>query len=148
MELQYRENSLSAEDFIRLRVEVGRVCIPLPQAEAALRSGLYNVTAFYGEKAVGMGRLVGDGAMYWYIQDMAVLPEFQRQGIGKHIVEMLLFHAYEHTPSGCFSTVGLMAAKGKEGFYEKLGFKGRPDNGCGAGMMCYVEKPQAEGEQA
>ena len=61
---------------------------------------------------------------------------------------LLPLHAYEHTPSGCFSTVGLMAAKGKEGFYEKLGFKGRPDNGCGAGMMCYVEKPQAEGEQA
>lgn len=62
---------------------VGRVAIPLPQAEAALRTGLFRVTAFCEGKAVGMGRLVGDGSMYWYIQDMAVLPEYQGRGIEK-----------------------------------------------------------------
>lgn len=80
MEIEYRENCLSPEDFIRLRIAVGRVATPLPQAEAALRAGLYNVTAFCVGKAIGMGRLVGDGAMYWYIQDMAVLPEYQGEG--------------------------------------------------------------------
>ena len=83
MKIQYRENCLSPEDFIRLRIAVGRVAIPLPQAEAALRTGLFSVTAFCEGKAVGMGRFVGDGAMYWYIQDMAVLPEYQGRGIGK-----------------------------------------------------------------
>ena len=83
MEIQYRENCLSPQDFIRLRIAVGRVAIPLPQAEAALRTGLFRVTAFCEGKAVGMGRLVGDGAMYWYIQDMAVLPEYQGRGIEK-----------------------------------------------------------------
>lgn len=83
MKIQYRENCLSPEDFIRLRIAVGRVAIPLPQAEAALRTGLFSVTAFCEGKAVGMGRFVGDGAMYWYIQDMAVLPEYQGRGIEK-----------------------------------------------------------------
>ena len=83
MEIQYRENCLSPQDFIRLRIAVGRVAIPLPQAEAALRTGLFSVTAFCEGKAVGMGRLVGDGSMYWYIQDMAVLPEYQGRGIEK-----------------------------------------------------------------
>ena len=41
MDIEYRENCLSPEDFIRLRIAVGRVSIPLPQAEAALRAGLY-----------------------------------------------------------------------------------------------------------
>ena len=62
---------------------VGRVAILLPQAEAALRTGLFRVTAFCEGKAVEMGRLVGDGSMYWYIQDMAVLPEYQGRGIEK-----------------------------------------------------------------
>ena len=62
---------------------VGRVAIPLPQAEAALRTGLFRVTAFCEGKAVGMGRLVRDGAMYWYIQGMAVLSEYQGRGIEK-----------------------------------------------------------------
>ena len=83
MEIQYRENCLSPEDFIRLRIAVGRVAIPLPQAEAALRTGLFRVTAFCEGKAVGMGRLVRDGAMYWYIQGMAVLSEYQGRGIEK-----------------------------------------------------------------
>ena len=100
MEIEYRENCLSPEDFIRLRIAVGRVATPLPQAEAALRAGLYNVTAFCEGKAVGMGRLVGDGAMYWYIQDMAVLPEYQGKGIGKSIVKRLLQHIYLHTSAG------------------------------------------------
>ena len=83
MEIQYRENCLSPQDFIRLRIAVGRVAIPLPQAEAALRTELFRVTAFCEGKAVGMGRLVGDGAMYWYIQGMAVLSEYQGRGIEK-----------------------------------------------------------------
>ena len=39
MDIEYRENCLSPEDFIRLRIAVGRVATPLPQAEAALREG-------------------------------------------------------------------------------------------------------------
>ena len=73
MNIQYKENVLTPEDFIRLRIAVGRTATPQMQAEAALRTGLYNITAFCEGTAVAMGRLVGDGAMYWYIQDMAVL---------------------------------------------------------------------------
>lgn len=144
MGIQYRENCLSSEDFIRLRIAVGRVATPPQQAEAALRAGLYNVTAFCDGKAVGMGRLVGDGAMYWYIQDVAVLPEHQGHGIGKNIVKKLLQYVYLHTSAGTFTTVGLIAAKDKDGFYEKLGFKAMPDDNCGAGMICYIEKNHPE----
>ena len=98
------------------------------------------ITAFCEGTAVAMGRLVGDGAMYWYIQDMAVLPEYQGKGIGKSIVERLLQHVYSCTPNGTFTTVGLMAAQGKEGFYEKLGFQAMPNAGSGAGMTRYIEK--------
>ena len=41
MDIEYRENCLSPEDFIRLRIAVGRVATPLPQAETALQAGLY-----------------------------------------------------------------------------------------------------------
>jgi putative acetyltransferase len=34
-----------------------------------------------------MGRLVGDGAMYWYLQEIVVLPKYQRQGIGAQLLE-------------------------------------------------------------
>ena len=55
-------------------------------------------------------------------------------------MKRLLQHIYLHTSAGTFTTVGLMAAKGREGFYEKLGFEARPDDHSGAGMIRYIEK--------
>jgi ribosomal protein S18 acetylase RimI-like enzyme len=35
---------------------------------------------------IGMGRIVGDGAIYLHIQDVIVRPQLQRSGIGKLIM--------------------------------------------------------------
>ena len=62
MDIEYRENCLSPEDFIRLRIAVGRVATPLPQAEAALRAGLYEKLGFEARpddhSGVGMIRYI------------------------------------------------------------------------------------------
>ena len=63
---------------------------PLEQVERALNIGLFNVAAVCDGKVIGMGRLVGDGAMYWYLQEIIVLPEYQGRGIGKRIVNRLI----------------------------------------------------------
>ena len=62
------DNQLSPEDFIRLKVETGFWERPVEQVKVALDNGLFNVTAVCDGKVVGMGRLVGDGAMYYYLQ--------------------------------------------------------------------------------
>ena len=69
-----------------------------------------------------MGRLVGDGAMYWYLQEIIVLPEYQGKGIGKGIVNRLIEHIKSAAIPGTKVDVGLTAIKGKESFYEKFGF--------------------------
>lgn len=73
------DNILQAEDFVRLRIETGFAEIPVEHARKALQNGLINVSALYNGELVGMGRLVGDGAMYWYLQEIIVLPRFQRK---------------------------------------------------------------------
>lgn len=60
--------------------------------------------------------------MYWYLQEIIVLPEYQEQGIGKRIVQRLIEHIQETAIPGTKVEVGLTAVKGKEPFYEKLGF--------------------------
>lgn len=45
------------------------------------------VTAFSGNRLVGLARVVGDGASIAYMQDVLVDPEFQRQGIGRELVK-------------------------------------------------------------
>lgn len=47
-----------------------------------------------------MGRLVGDGAMYWYLQEIIILPQFQRKGIGTMIVNHLVDYAKERKNNG------------------------------------------------
>jgi ribosomal protein S18 acetylase RimI-like enzyme len=81
------DNILTPEDFVRLRTATGFADIPLEHARKALQNGLINVSAIKDGELIGMGRLVGDGAMYWYLQEIVVLPEYQRQGIGAQLLE-------------------------------------------------------------
>ena len=113
---------MSAEDSVRLKMAAGSIERPLPQAEKALKNGLFNVSAICDGQVVGMGRLVGDGAMYWYLQEIVVLPEYQGKRIGKSIVNRLLEHIRSAAMPGTIIDIGLTAVKGKEPFYEKFGF--------------------------
>ena len=117
------DNILQAEDFVRLRIETGFAEVPVEHARKALQNGLINVSAIYNGELVGMGRLVGDGAMYWYLQEIIILPQFQRKGIGTMIVNHLVDYAKANSTSGKFTTIGGVSAKGKEPFYEKMGFE-------------------------
>lgn len=116
------DNILKAEDFVRLRIETGFAEVPVDHARKALQNGLINVSAIYNGELVGMGRLVGDGAMYWYLQEIIILPQFQRKGIGTMIVNHLVDYAKANSMTGKFTTIGGVSAKGKEPFYEKMGF--------------------------
>ena len=76
------------------------------------------------------------GVLYFYLQDIIVLPEWRGQGIGRLIIEVLLTEAKKIAPEG--ATLGLMAAHDKEEFYEKFGFEQRPTNRLGAGMTQFI----------
>lgn len=136
IQFELADNVLKAEDFIRLKVATGFIERPLPQVEKALQNGLFNVSAICDGKVVGMGRLVGDGAMYWYLQEIIVLPEYQGKGIGKSIVNRLMEYIKDAAIPGTIIDVGLSAVKGKEPFYEKFGFSVRSN-----GMRKMMEIP-------
>ena len=120
--VQLLENKLTAEDFIRLKVATGFAERPLLQVQKALENGLYNVSAVCDGMVVGMGRLVGDGALYWYLQEIVVLPDYQGMGIGRQIVSHLLEYIRNNAIHGTQICIGLTSVAGKEPFYEKFGF--------------------------
>lgn len=88
-------------------------------AEDSLLQSLFGVVIQYEDLIVGMGRVVGDGKIYFYIQDIAVLPEHQNQGIGKLIMNSITEYLKEEAPEKAF--VGLFASQGKESFYHRYG---------------------------
>ncbi|MEO5977099.1 MAG: GNAT family N-acetyltransferase [Chryseolinea sp.] len=87
---------------------------------------------------VGMGRLVGDGAIYLHIQDIIVSPDYRNRGIGKTIMNTLLEHI--DGLGGKNTYIGLMSSKGREAFYKQFGFNERPNDKQGAGMTKIKEK--------
>ncbi|WP_274377562.1 GNAT family N-acetyltransferase [Desulfotruncus arcticus] len=96
---------------------------------------MYSVCAVADNKSVGIARVIGDGSIYFYIQDFIVQKEFQGKGIGSAIMKKIMEFLKQYAPEGSF--IGLMSAKGKEGFYLKYGFIERPNDIYGAGMGFY-----------
>ncbi len=74
------------------------------------------VFVFYEETLVGFGRALSDGAYQAAIYDVAIVPEYQGQGLGGFIVDRIK----KSLPQCNFI---LYAAPGKEEFYAKMGFR-------------------------
>jgi GNAT superfamily N-acetyltransferase len=108
-------------------------------AREALPRSLCGVVVEYEGRAVGMGRVVGDGAIFYYLQDIAVMPEHQGRGVGNLIVGSLVERVRQMAPPKSF--VGVFAASGTEEFYEQYGFK---DRDALTGMFQVVPEPDAE----
>jgi aralkylamine N-acetyltransferase len=60
------------------------------ELEAIIAKSTAYVTARDSGKLVGFGRLLSDGAVVSYINNMAVSPEYQQRGIGKAILDRLV----------------------------------------------------------
>lgn len=82
----------------------------------AFEASYITVFIYHDHKLIGLGRALSDGAYQAAVYDCAVSPEYQGKGIGKLIITNML-----SALQNC--NVILYATPGKEGFYEKSGFK-------------------------
>lgn len=138
--LEIRENQLDIETYMYLRQQVGWKMLSKKQSELALKNCLYNVVAYEDGEPVGMGRVVGDGAVVCYIQDLVILPKAQGHGIGSKVLGNLIEYVESITEDGTEMMLCLMCAKGREGFYKKHDFMARPTANLGPGMIQYIRK--------
>lgn len=133
-----KENALDLETYLMLRKAVGWKNLSVEQAKNALKNSLYNVVAFVEDVPVAMGRIVGDGAVICYVQDLIVLPEYQKMKIGSRIMNNLEEYVKSIKEPDTEMMFCLMCAKGREKFYEGLGFAARPTENLGPGMIRYI----------
>ena len=136
--LKLHENELDIDTYLNLRAAVGWKKLDNEQAIMALKNSICTLTATIDDKVVGMARMVGDGAVICYIQDLVVHPSYQKLGVGQVLMEKLVGHAEEIKIQGTELMLCLMCAKGREGFYEKFGFIARPTENLGPGMIMYL----------
>lgn len=138
--IEIRENTLDVDTYLWLRSKVGWRKLSTAQAETAVNRAMYTVCAYKDGQPVGMGRIVGDGAVICYVQDLVVIPEAQGHHVGSMILERLKQYVESITQEGTTMMMCLMCAKGREGFYESHDFMARPTQNLGPGMIRYITK--------
>jgi len=74
------------------------------------------VSAWDGERLIGAVRVLSDKMFRSIIYDLLVLPEYQKQGIGKELVKRCIAHYPD-------SEWLVQTTEKIYGYYEKLGFK-------------------------
>ncbi|NHJ39299.1 GNAT family N-acetyltransferase [Candidatus Hodarchaeum mangrovi] len=119
----------TVEEYQYLRNAVGWSKVNDAAVDISLKNSLYSVCLYYNNQIIGMGRIIGDTGIYYYIQDVMVLPHFQRKGLGKKIMNLIIKYLIENVDSTAF--IGLMAAKGFWKFYENYGFQKRASDAPG-----------------
>lgn len=85
-----KTNQLDIDTYLKLREKVNWKKLTKTQAEAAIKGSLYTVVAYEDNEPVGMGRIVGDGAVICYIQDLIVVPEYQKKAWDMQLLLSLL----------------------------------------------------------
>ena len=116
-----KETSVSLDDVLHLYQAVGWTNYTnQPQMLAqALTHSLAIYLARDGEKIVGLVRLIGDGFSSVFVQDLIVLPSYQRQGIGSTLMKQALSD-YKDTYQIQLATE---ESEKTLGFYRSLGFE-------------------------
>ena len=116
-----KESSVSIDDVLHLYQAVGWTNYTnQPQMlEQALSHSLATYLARDGEEIVGLVRLIGDGFSSVFVQDLIVLPTYQRQGIGSTLMKQALSD-YKDTYQIQLATE---ESEKTLGFYRSLGFE-------------------------
>ena len=90
-------------------------------AARGLPNTIHAVVIESGDRAVGMGRVTGDGGTAYQLVDIAVLPEHQGKGLGKRIVAALVDWLHANAPKSAY--VSLIADGPAKDLYAQYGFK-------------------------
>lgn len=94
----------------------------------AVEGSLLVLEARHNGRLVGLVRAVGDGASILCVQDLLVLPEYQRRGIGGRLLRELLARYHD-----VYQTMLLTDDTPEHAaFYEHAGFTKAEKYGCGA----------------
>ena len=120
--LTIRHNELTAEEFIALWESVWGQGPALEQTRLAMAHTLFRVSVFDGDTIIAMARVIGDMGLNYYIKDVVVRPEYQRQGVGRLLIGEIMQFIQANGAKGTDIFVELCAMPDKMPFYQKLGF--------------------------
>ena len=97
----------------------------------SIENALFVYTCWENDQLVGLLRAVGDGETITYVQDILVLPEYHRKGIGTNLLKKCM-EEYKD----CYQFVLITDDTDKtNNFYKSMGLK----SGKEMGANCFIK---------
>ncbi|MEO6908186.1 MAG: GNAT family N-acetyltransferase [Abditibacteriaceae bacterium] len=124
MEIEYRVGVIpEVEELIELFIRAG---LNRPTSDVARIQRMYAnanlvITAWEKNKLIGVARSLTDFCFCCYLSDLAVRLDYQKQGIGKQLIELTREQIGEQT------SLILLAAPGAINYYPKVGMNKVPN---------------------
>lgn len=131
--IRYERRLPTVEEWRCLRETAGWTIHDQNEFEKALESSLMGICAVSNGRTIAAARVVGDGILCFYFQDLIVHPDFRRRGIGSEITKRLICEVRKVAAPNSF--IGMFASKGCDHLYEPYGFICRPNEKMGPGMI-------------
>ncbi|MBI2262470.1 MAG: GNAT family N-acetyltransferase [Caulobacterales bacterium] len=130
---QLKAETPSDEEYLRLRMAAGLSRKSPEGAAIGLANSWHAVVVRRDGQAVGMGRVIGDGGLFFMVVDIAVEPAHQGRGLGKAIMAALVERLREAAPSRAH--VALIADGEAHRLYAQYGFTLTAPGGVGMQMV-------------
>jgi ribosomal protein S18 acetylase RimI-like enzyme len=124
--ITYSQNTkISAEQFIdllkRSTLDARRPVDDKDRIQSMLDHANILITAWSNNTLVGVSRAISDFSYCCYLSDLAVDASFQKQGIGKRLIDET------HIVSGLSTMLILLSAPAATEYYPKIGLEKFPD---------------------
>jgi predicted N-acetyltransferase YhbS len=103
-----------------------------------LREANLVITAWDGDRLVGISRSVSDFHYATYLSDLAVRLSYQKQGIGVELIRRTQRAAPQ-------ATVILLSAPAAVDYYPRIGFTRQARGSCGRGTLFATSRLDKEG---
>ncbi|WP_019424339.1 GNAT family N-acetyltransferase [Paenibacillus sp. OSY-SE] len=120
MNITYRNNKdVNVEDVIRVFKNSG-IVRPIDQSEriqAMMNNADILLTAWLGDKMIGVARALTDWSYCCYLSDLAVDKEVQKSGVGQELIAKVREEIGEEV------ALILLAAPSAMAYYPKVGFE-------------------------
>ena len=123
--ITYRDNAKITADqaidlYVRSTLGERRPINSVETFKAMLENANLTITAWDGEKLIGISRSLTDFAYVAYLADLAVDQKYQKSGIGKQLIK----ETKARLGSECM--IVLLAAPKANEYYDHIGFEHNP----------------------
>jgi ribosomal protein S18 acetylase RimI-like enzyme len=127
----------TVDEYCRLRIAAGMTPRSAEAGSHGLPNTLFGVVIEKESEAVGIGRAIGDGGLFFQLVDIAVHPDHQARGLGKKIVSNLVERLRAYVPAEAY--LSLIADGDAKYLYAQFGFE--PTAPASIGMAMWLNPP-------